>query len=633
MAQRTVRAPSRKQGPARAASRGSAGAGRQLRPGVKVKRPVRKTGKGSSRRRPIRIPLAHTARRLHVVLVVIAIALSLCAGRLVQLQGFESSAYAAVSAEALVRKLPLLPARGELTDRNAVLLATTEPAVAVTADPTLTRTRANEFAAVIGRHLRMAPAALLPLLLKPNSRFVYLKKKVPAMTYSRLATELAELDLYGVFRESDPIRTYPGGAVAGSVVGFVSGEGEGQAGVEMKLNSSLAGVEGKEVYESSPSGGKIPLGTSTVTPAQNGLNYQLTIDSELQWMAERRLAKQIANSKADFGFAVTMNIKTGEVLALAQAPTVDSSNPAATKPELRGVRAISDPYEPGSVQKLLTAAALVDSGTADPETRVIVPNRLRTDGRNLKDHFEHKELKLNLRGVVAYSSNIGMVLLARQMPKAQLVGYLRDFGLGSKTGIELPAESGGIVAGKDLKNITRDQMAFGQSIAVTGIQEISALAGLINGGVYNPPTLVKAATHSDGTPASVPAKKTRRIVSTETSKAIRDLMRAVVDSENGRRNLSLVNYQSGGKTGTAQRADPSCGCYKGYVTSFVGYAPLDDPQLMTYVVINNPKKGDTGTGVAGPVYQDIMHFALPRYSVPPNLEVLEPKQTKWGDDE
>ncbi len=564
-----------------------------------------------------------------MVLVVIAIALSLCAGRLVQLQGFESSAYAAVSAEALVRKLPLLPARGQLTDRNAVLLAATEPAVAVTADPTLTRTRAAEFAEVIGRHLRMAPAALLPLLLKPNSRFVYLRKKVPAMTYSRLASELAERDLYGVFRESDPIRTYPGGAVAGAVVGFVSGEGKGQAGVEMKLNSSLAGIEGKEIYESSPSGGKIPLGTSTVTPAQNGLNYQLTIDSELQWVAERRLAKSVEGTRSDGGFAITMNVKTGEILALAQVPSVDSSDPAATKPEHRGVRAVSAPYEPGSVQKVLTAAAIVDSGTADAETRLIVPSRLRDNGRALKDHFEHGELKLNMRGVIARSSNIGMVLLARQMPKEKLVGYLESFGLGAKTGIELPAESSGIMPGPDLKNLTRDQIAFGASIAVTGVQEAAALAGLVNDGIYHPPTLLKSATTSDGQPVSLPTKTPRRIVSAKTSTVVRDLMGAVVDHT---RHLALPGYPSGGKTGTAQRADPTCGCYKGYVTSYVSFAPQNDPTILSYVVIDNPRRSESGTASAGPVAKDIMAFALPRYSVAPTTKQSKPKPIKWGDE-
>ena len=345
--------------------------------------------------------------------------------------------------------------------------------------------------------------------------------------------------------------------VAGPVVGFVSGAGQGQAGVEMKLNASLAGVEGKEVYESSPSGGKIPLGTSTVTPAQNGLNYALTIDSELQWVAERRLAKQVASSRSDFGFAITMNVKTGEILALAQAPSVDASNPAATRPGSRGVRAVSDPYEPGSVQKVLTAAAIVDSGTANAETRLVVPNRLRNDGRALKDHFEHGDLKLNMRGVIARSSNIGMVLLARQMPKAQLVDYLTRFGLGTKTGIELPAESSGIVPGTGLKNLTRDQIAFGQSIAVTGIQEVAALAGLVNGGVYHPPTLIKSATTSDGQPVALPAKEPRRIVSAETSKMIRDMMGAVVDRS------ATGEISAWPDTRAGARPAPRSGCPRG----------------------------------------------------------------------
>jgi cell division protein FtsI (penicillin-binding protein 3) len=618
--------------------------GRQLRPGVKPKprtkpaatprtaKPGARAGR-KRRRGPLRIPLAHTARRLHVVLIAIAIMLSLCAGRLIQLQGFDSSAYAAISAEALVRKLPLLPSRGDLTDRSGVLMATTEPAVAVTADPTLTRTRANEFAEVLSRHLHVPTTKLVPLLIKPNSRFVYLKKKVPAMTYSRMAAELADRDLYGIFRESDPIRTYPGQSVAGGLVGFVNGEGKGVAGVEQKLNTELAGVEGKEEYESSPSGGRIPLGSSTVTPAQNGLNYQLTIDSELQWMAERRLAKQVASSKSDFGFAITMNVKTGEILALAQAPTVDSSDPGAIRADHRVVRAVSGPYEPGSVQKVLTAAALMDSGVADPETRLVIPDRLRGNGRQLKDAFEHGEIRLNMRGVVARSSNIGMVMLARQMNKAKLVDYLHKFGLGAKTGIELPGESGGIMAGRDLKDLTRDQMAFGQSLAVTGVQEIAAIAGLVNDGVYQPPTLLKSATTSDGKPVALPGKTPRRIVKSQTSDQIRDVMKAVVDTPNGQRNLAVENYSSGGKTGTAQRVDDKCGCYKGYVTSYIGFAPVNDPQIITYVVLNNPKKGDTGTSVAAPVYQDIMQVALPRYSVLPTKDKHDPLPIKWGDDE
>jgi cell division protein FtsI (penicillin-binding protein 3) len=234
-----------------------------------------------------------------------------------------------------------------------------------------------------------------------------------------------------------------------------------------------------------------------------------------------------------------------------------------------------------------------------------------------------------MRGIVANSSNIGMVMLTRQMPKQKLLSYLKKFGLGSKTGVELPIESAGILPGNDLQDLTRDQMAFGQALAVTGVQQASAIAGLVNGGVYHPPTVLKAATTSTGEAVDLPDKQSRRLVSSRTSKQVKDLMRSVVDTPNGVRNLALEGYQSGGKTGTAERADPKCGCYKGYVTSFIGFAPYDDPQILTYVVLNNPKKGDTGTGVAAPVYRDVMQFALPRYSVPPGGQQTRAKPTTW----
>ena len=425
------------------------------------------------RRPPLRLPLASAPRRLHVLLIAIAMALSLCAGRLLQLQGFDSSSY---KADALTRTLPLLPARGELTDRNGLVLASTQPAVAVTADPTLTAPRAAEFASVLAGHLGMSEAELMPPLTKTGTRFVYLKKKVPALTYSALATDLASRDLHGIFRESDPIRTYPNGSVGASVVGFVGADGDGLAGLERTLNAQLAGVEGKETYESAPNGSKIPLGQRSITPARNGLSFQLTLDSEVQWAAERRLAEQVAKTRADSGFAIVLDVKTGQVIALANAPSYDSSRPQAARSEDRGNRAISAPYEPGSVQKVLTAAALIDSGTANPSTRVIIPGRLASGGRSIKDHFSHGVLRYTMRGVIADSSNIGTALLARQLDKQRLHDYLVSFGLGSTTSLELPGESAGIIPKPDMTDSQRDQISFGQAIAVTGIQEAAAVA-------------------------------------------------------------------------------------------------------------------------------------------------------------
>jgi len=563
---------------------------------------------------------------LHVLLIAIAMALSLCAGRLLQLQGFDSSSY---KADALTRTLPLLPARGELTDRNGLVLASTQPAVAVTADPTLTAPRAAEFASVLAGYLGMSEAELMPPLTKTGTRFVYLKKKVPALTYSALATDLASRDLRGIFRESDPIRTYPNGSVGASVVGFVGADGDGLAGLERTLNAELAGVEGKETYESAPNGSKIPLGQRSITPARNGLSFQLTVDSEVQWAAERRLAEQVAKTRADSGFAIVLDVKTGQVIALANAPSYDSSRPQAARSEDRGNRAISAPYEPGSVQKVLTAAALIDSGTANPSTRVIIPGRLASGGRSIKDHFSHGVLRYTMRGVIADSSNIGTALLARQLDKQRLHDYLVSFGLGSTTSLELPGDSAGIIPKPDMTDSQRDQISFGQAIAVTGIQEAAAVASVVNGGIYNPPTLIKKAIDGEGNEVAVPRAPQRRVISEKSSAEVRELMQAVIDTENGQRNLKLERYSTGGKTGTAQRADTSCRCYRGYVTSFAGFAPLDDPQILTYVVISNPRNGDTGTTTAVPAYRDIMTMALPRYSVIPDARRHKPLPTEW----
>ena len=578
------------------------------------------------RRPPLRLPLASAQRRLHTMLIVVAMALSLCAGRLLQLQGFDSSSY---SVDALTRTLPLLPARGEITDRNGLVLAATQPAVAVTADPTLTAPQAVEIAGVLAGHLGMSEAELMPLLTKTGTHFVYIKKKVPALTYSALATDMSSRHLHGIFRESDPIRTYPNGSVGASVVGFVGADGKGLAGLEHSLDTQLAGVEGKETYESAPNGSKIPLGRSSITPASNGLSYQLTLDSEVQWVAERRLAEQVAKTRADSGFAIVLDVKTGQVIALANSPTYDSSRPQAARAEDRGNRAISAPYEPGSVEKVLTSAALIDSGTANPSTRVVIPHRIASDGHSIKDFFPHGTLHYTMRGVIADSSNIGTALLTRQLDRQTLHQYLLSFGLGHTTRIELPGESAGIMPKADMSDGQRDRVAFGQAIAVTGIQEASAVAGIVNNGIYNSPTVIKKATDGEGREVALPRTPPRRVISAKSSAQVRELMQAVIDSVNGQRNLKLDRYTSGGKTGTAQRADTSCGCYRGYVTSFLGFAPLDDPQILTYVVISNPRAGDTGTITAAPAYRDIMNFALPRYSVVPDAERHRPLPTQW----
>lgn len=594
--------------------------------------------KGTVRRPPprtpltqVRVPLGSSSRRLHVVLVIMAMGLSLCAGRLLQLQGFDSARYTAESIDALTRTLPLLPSRGEITDRNGTVLAATQPAVAVTADPTLVGAKAPQVAGILAPHLQMTPEQLVPLLTTPNTHFVYLKKQVPALTYTRLAADLSKARIYGIFREADPIRTYPSGSVGSSVVGFVGADGKGLGGLELSMNKELSGTVGTETYESAPNGSKIPLGDSKVTPATDGLNLRLSIDSELQWMVQERLARQVVRTRSDYGSVVVMNVRTGEVLAMANAPTFDPSDPSASSTDARGNNAISSPYEPGSVEKVLTAAALIDSGTATPDTRISIPTRLRSGPLSIKDAFRHDSdpLKLRMRGAVAQSSNIGMALLSRQMDRAQLNDYWKRFGLGKPTGIQLPGESGGIIPPPDMTGIQRDQAAFGQALSVTTVQEAAAVAGVVNGGVYHPPTVISQVTDADGNTVDLDERQPRRVISAKSSAQVKDLMRAVLDTENGQRKLRLEDWTGGGKTGTAQRADPELHRYEGYVTSYLGFAPYDDPAILTYVVLNNPRKGDSGSSTANPVYKDVMKFALPRYSVTPDAKAHKPKPLTW----
>jgi len=478
----------------------------------------------------------------------------------------------------------------------------------------------------------MPTAELMPLLTRPSTQFVYLKKQVPALTYSALAAELSARKIYGVFREADPVRTYPGRTVGSSVIGFVGADGQGLAGLERKYNTELAGVEGQQTFESAPNGSRIPLGDSSVKPARNGMSYQLTLDSEVQWAAERLVETQVKQLEAESAFAIVLDVRTGELLALANAPGFDANNPQASDKKNRGNRAVSEPYEPGSVQKVLTAAALIDSGTANPDTKVEVPRQLISNGRAINDHFSHEAdiLKLNLRGILARSSNIGTAILARQMPTETLYDYLTRFGLGARTGIELPGESRGILAAPDkMAEGQRDQIAFGQALAVTGVQQAAAVASVVNGGVYHAPTVIKAVTAADGRQVPFERQPPRRVISPEASAQVRDVMRAVVESENGQRALKLDNYTSGGKTGTAQRPDPECRCYRGYVTSFVGFAPVDDPRILTYVVVDHPKSNTSGSGSAAPLYKHLMKMVLPRYSVAPDARPPAGRPTDW----
>jgi cell division protein FtsI (penicillin-binding protein 3) len=350
----------------------------------------------------------------------------------------------------------------------------------------------------------------------------------------------------------------------------------------------------------------------------NGQDYQLTMDAGMEWQVEQILAERVRQTKADGAMAVVLNVKTGEILALANVPTFDPTDVGNADPESLRLRAITDPYTPGSVQKTLTFAALIDQGLVKATDVVTIPGKVKSGDDYVEDAWAHGTMKLLARGVVARSSNIGTILLARKATKQSLHDYLVSFGLGAKTGLGLVGESKGILPPATMADYTRDGMAFGGSgISVTMVQEAAAIAAIANGGVYNAPHVLASRTRADGTREQLPVAAPRRVVSEHTSKEVVSMMEAVV-MQSTSHTFDVEGYRTGAKTGTSQKLNAKCNCVRGLVTSTIGVGPVEDPQILVYVVVDNPRRGSSGGSVAGPAYQDIMSLALPRYGVTPS---------------
>ncbi|MGV8844929.1 peptidoglycan D,D-transpeptidase FtsI family protein [Tessaracoccus sp.] len=580
-------------------------------------------------------------------MLVVALLVSVCVGRAFQLQAIDAEAFADQAASKMQSTNALPATRGSITDRNGVVLAATEPAMMIIADPDMVRTNGADkrypmsetkqaeaaaapkaVAEILARHLNGRSEDYLAVLLKKKddgkySQYEVVKKRVPAQTWVEIQADMqagpagdGKRPWYGLRAESDPLRTYPNRGLASNVLGFVNGEGAGVAGLEGVLQDELDGEPGQSIYDSSRYG-RIPLGTNVLIPPVNGDDYTLTIDSDLQWLTEQALADGMGTSGAKTGHAIVMNVNTGELLAMANGPSFDSSAPGAANATDLGNRAVADAYEPGSVQKVLTMAALADAGLVSPDTKVTIPSQIASGGGFVRDAFSHGTIQLTARGVIAQSSNIGTIQLTRKMPKAELSGYLSEFGLGSKPQSGLPGETSGTLPGPDMADYTRDQISFGQGLSVSAVQMAAAVAAAVNGGVYHQPTIIKSVTKADGTPVELPVPAERRVVSEEASAAVLDMMESVI-SQVGNGKRAIPGYRTAGKSGTAQRFDETCKCYNGFTASFVGVAPAEDPQLLVYVVLDQPKNGNLGSQLALPVVNNILQAALPRYNVLPS---------------
>ncbi|CAN5836080.1 cell division protein FtsI [soil metagenome] len=569
--------------------------------------------------------------RIRVVFVLTAFVLSLFAARLVQLQGVDASAYASMATEEGTRVVELHAERGVIRDRDGEELASSVDGVALTADPTMTDENAPQIAAVLRRVVGLDYFRTVELLRTPDTRFVWLQRQVPMWQAERALGLLAREDITGVFSQRDPFRTYPAGNVAGNIVGFLNVDGSGIAGLEAVADERLRGTDGSETYMVAGSGAQIPLAPSSVDEPKQGTGLELTLDRDLQWYAQRRLQQAVRETRADSGTAVLTHVRTGQVLSLAEWPTVDPNKPQAVAKKDRGSRAVQNVYEPGSVQKLMTFAALLDREQVTPRTRLRVPGEMTIDGFTVGDWWEHGAIRLTATGVISQSSNLGTIRAAKGLRGSDLESYLRDFGLGEPTGIGLPGESRGILAPADTwSDITRANILFGQGLSVTAVQMAAAVNTVANDGVYVAPTLVGGRVAADGTVTPAAEPERRRVVSRRAAKALQRMTEAVTAEDGTAPAAAIPGYRVSGKTGTAQRVsdkggyDPSA-----TVVSFAGFAPADDPRFSMYIVLDNPKSGAGGGSGAGPIFRDVMGYALQRYAVAPSGTRAPRQVTEW----
>lgn len=574
---------------------------RQRPPGGRSQTPKSRTPRPPAPPAPLR--LGNPRRRAGILLVFVLIVFTIFAGRLLELQAFRGDALAAAAVDQRTTTVKVLADRGDIVDARGVPLAMTVESRHVTVDQTLITDplgTAQAIAGVLG-----IPAGPLVERLTGDRRFAYVVKDITPEQWRIID----EMGLVGIYSERALERVYPSGDVAANVVGFVGGEaGGGLAGIEYALDDQLAGVDGWRTFER-VSGVAIPGSAETVEEPQPGSPVQLTIDRDIQYVAQRALANEVMATGAESGTIVVMDPRTGDILALAAVPTFDANDPGAADEANRGNRAITDVFEPGSTSKVITVAAVLEEGGADANTMFQIPPTLDRGGKTFHDATEHGGYEWDLATILARSSNIGTILAAETVPEDRVFSYFEKFGIGQPSGIGLPGESPGYITPmSDWSATTFPTMAFGQGFSVNAVQMADVFSTIANDGVRMPARIIAGAD----TPAG------ERVVSERTAKTIREMLERVVADGGTAPMAGIPGYRVGGKTGTAQVIDPECGCYNGdTIGSFIGMAPIEAPELVIAVTIVKPKVTQMGGELAGPVFREVMTYALQAQRVAP----------------
>jgi cell division protein FtsI (penicillin-binding protein 3) len=548
--------------------------------------------------------------RLVALFGALALALGGVGARLVLLQIRDGRAYDSLAADQRVRRIALPAERGTLYDRSMHELALSLPAKAIYADPALV-VDAEVTASRLAPLLDVPQARLVRAFTAP-SRFEYLARRVDL----DVAARIEDLGLPGISSLDEPTRRYPGGRLAAQVLGFVGLDGSGLAGLELQYEDILAGRSGEMVVEQDPDGLPIPQGLRRTVRPRRGQDLVLTIDKDIQFQAERALADAIRRNGAIGGTVIVLDPETGDVLAMATDPGFDANEFASAPPEVTRNRGVTDAYEPGSVNKVITAAAALEEGVISPGERMWVPDRIQVADRVFHESHPHPTMAMTLTDVIAQSSNVGTIMTADRLDSGPLDTYLRAFGFGQETGIGFPGESDGILmAVEDWWGTSIATIPIGQGIAVTPLQMASVYATIASGGVRMAPRLVRGTVGPGGTVVELPSPAGERVVSPRTARLVTGMLAHAVDAGTGR-DAQLPRYWVAGKTGTARKPlEDARGYSDQYVASFIGFAPARDPAVVVAAILDEPDTVYGGVASA-PLFREVTQFALAHLRVP-----------------
>jgi cell division protein FtsI (penicillin-binding protein 3) len=545
--------------------------------------------------------------------------------RLVQVQAVQANDYRSLAINEMERVKTLQAPRGEITDINGVAFARSVAATSIVVDQTQILNPAK-VAAFVAPILNMSVSDVETALTGKRKWNMVAENAKPA-TWLKLTKAI---DLYnsklpgmsperiiGFFPERSYVREYPSGSLIASLIGFVNKEGVGATGLESSMNSIIAGTDGKYSYANGYKA-EIPGSQSEIVSAEAGTSIRLTIDRDIQWVAAKAIADAVKSSNAISGTVIVMDPRTGHILAHATAPTFDPNN--TSKVSLVAMRnpSVQDVYEPGSTGKVMTLAAALEEGAILPETVFTVPDSLKRSDKTFRDHEPHPTQRLTSSGILAVSSNTGSILIGELMPNDVLHNYLSKFGIGEKTGSGLPGESRGILPKvADWSGTTAPTVAFGQGYSLTAMQATSVFATIANDGVRVSPTVIAGTSDANGNYTPSPTRESVRVISANTARQMRIMMESVVSGNGTAPSAAIEGYRVAGKTGTAQRIDDTCGCYRGYTASFIGFAPADNPAYVISVTIQDPKGIHWGGTLGGPVFKDVMSFVLKSKGIAP----------------